>query len=452
MKNNAKKFTVDRIEKLECSAGKAQSIFWDAETKGFGVKVTSGGGKSYIFEASLKNQTIRLKIGNVSKAFTLGEARKIANGYRVQIDMGIDPRQVAIDKAESEAAALEAKNAAKTEQSRLDGIDAARRTLTGRTAWDVYLKVSHPTWSQVYRDDHEKVARPAGLELKIGKVKSKAAPLSFLLSRPLSEITATVVASWMETECATRPTFAHNSLRKFKPFIAWCAEHPEYKYVVHADCCLSKAVKAVTPSNKTKDDDCLQREQLNTWFVEVQKLCNPVISAYLQALLITGARRNELASVKWEDIDFQWNRLTIRDKVEGTRTIPLTPYVSHLLANLPRRNDYVFSSPKAKQGFLADPHLAHNQALKAAGLPHVTLHGLRRSFNTLSEWVEVPSGVVAQIVGHRPSAISEKHYKRRPIDMLRMWHEKIESWILEQAKINFVPVPAGLKIVATNSK
>jgi len=70
-----------------------------------------------------------------------------------------------------------------------------------------------------------------------------------------------------------------------------------------------------------------------------------------------------------------------------------------------------------------------------AGVPHVTLHGLRRSFGTLAEWVEAPTGVVAQVMGHKPSAIAEKHYRARPLDLLRMWHTKIEGAILEAAGI-----------------
>ncbi|MDO8335462.1 MAG: preprotein translocase, partial [Candidatus Saccharibacteria bacterium] len=75
------------------------------------------------------------------------------------------------------------------------------------------------------------------------------------------------------------------------------------------------------------------------------------------------------------------------------------------------------------------------------------LHGLRRSFGTLSEWVEVPAGIVAQIMGHKPSAIAEKHYIQRELDLLHMWHVKIEAWILEQAGIEFVPGQAGLRVV-----
>ena len=44
----------------------------------------------------------------------------------------------------------------------------------------------------------------------------------------------------------------------------------------------------------------------------------------------------------------------------------------------------------------------------------MTLHGLRRSFKSLTEWLEVPVGVVAQIQGHKPSATAEKHYTVRP--------------------------------------
>ena len=99
---------------------------------------------------------------------------------------------------------------------------------------------------------------------------------------------------------------------------------------------------------------------------------------------------------------------------------------------------WVFSSRTAADGRLVEPRIAHNRALAAAGLPDLTLHGLRRSFGTLSEWVELPAGVVAQIMGHKPSATAEKHYRRRPLDLLRQWHKKLEAWILTEAGL---PVP-----------
>jgi integrase len=99
----------------------------------------------------------------------------------------------------------------------------------------------------------------------------------------------------------------------------------------------------------------------------------------------------------------------------------------------------VFSSPISKSGHLVEPRIQHNNALEIAGLPHVTIHGLRRSFGTLAEWVECPAGISAQIMGHKPSAIAEKHYRRRPLDLLRKWHCKIEEWILTEGEITFLP-------------
>jgi integrase len=265
----------------------------------------------------------------------------------------------------------------------------------------------------------------------------------------LSALTAKTVAAWLADEARERPTNAAHAYRLLKAFIRWCAGRDEYAGTIPPDAYDSPKVTAVLPQSKAKEGDCLQREQLPAWFGAVRKIQNPVISAYLQALLLTGARREEMAALKWADVDFQWRSLHIADKVETEtgRIIPLTPYLATLLAVLPRRNEWVFSSPAAADGKLAEPRIAHNQALAAAGLPHVTLHGLRCSFGTLSEWCEVPVGVVAQIMGHTASAIAEKHYRRRPLDLLRSWHDKIEVWILEQAGIEVKPVNVGLQAV-----
>lgn len=135
----------------------------------------------------------------------------------------------------------------------------------------------------------------------------------------------------------------------------------------------------------------------------------------------------------------KWKGLTIRDKVEGERVIPLTPYVAQLLAVLPRVNAWVFASPSHDEDMqdkaMSTPHKHHERACAVAGLEGLTLHGLRRSFKSLTEWVEIPVGVVAQIMGHKPSATAEKHYTVRPLDLLRLHHEKIEAWILEQAGV-----------------
>jgi len=127
--------------------------------------------------------------------------------------------------------------------------------------------------------------------------------------------------------------------------------------------------------------------------------------------------------------------MTIRDKVEGLRKIPLTPYVAQLPGELPRGSKKsVFTSKQSKEGRLMEPRIVHNDALESAGLPHDSLHGLRRSFAMLSDWdgLDIPAGVIAQIQGHKPSGVREINFKRREVDQLRPWHTKFEAWILEQ--------------------
>jgi len=86
----------------------------------------------------------------------------------------------------------------------------------------------------------------------------------------------------------------------------------------------------------------------------------------------------------------------------------------------------------------------HTRACRAAGLEGLTLHGLRCSFKSLTEWLKVPVGVVAEIQGHMPRAAAEKLYTGQSLELHRVHHEKIEAWILEQASFEFdVKAEAG---------
>jgi integrase len=411
-------FTADRVARFICESGKRQTFFWDAKTPGLGVRVTITGVKSYIFEGWLHGKSFRLTIGD-TRTWTIGKAQAEATRLKSIADQGIDPRQL---KAEQIAAA-EAKRG-----------ESQRQQVTLNDAWLAYTEARQHTWGERHAADHAAAVHAGGTERKRGKGKTMAGPLAVLLDVKLSDLTGERVTKWLDKETATRPTSTALAFRLLRGCLNWCETEKNFAKLVPNGALTAPKVRDALPT-KTAKDDCLQREQLALWFSHVRSIGNPVQSAYLQALLITGARRNELAGIQWADVDFQWKSITIKDKVEGERTIPLTPYVASLLAVLPRRNDFVFSSTTAASGRIQEPRIAHNKALTAAGLPALTLHGLRRSFGTLSEWCEVPTGVVAQIMGHKPSAIAEKHYRRRPLDLLRMWHVKIEAWVLEQAGV-----------------
>lgn len=418
------KFTAGRISNFCCPDGKAQAFLWCADVPGLAVRATPGSDrKRYIFQAKVDGKTMRLTIGDVG-AWSITDAQSEARHLQIQIDSGNDPRQIKADKV-----------IAKKEEAIAQKAQIARESLTLGAAWPAYLESRKPKWSERHYIDHQRMMAQGGQAKMRGEGKTVDGVLAPLSGLRLSELTGERVSAWLSSpDVIRRPTQARRAFTLLRAFVSWCKHRSEYKGIIPDDACASRVAKDILPKPAAKDD-CLQREQLALWFEHVRRLGNPVHAAYLQSLLLTGARREELAALKWDDVDFQWKSLTIRDKVEGQRIIPLTPYVSALLASLPRRNEWVFSSPTAASGRLMEPRLGHNRALAAAGLPALSLHGLRRSFGTLSEWCEVPTGVVAQIMGHKPSALAEKHYRRRPLDLLRMWHVKIEAWILEQAGI-----------------
>ena len=432
--------TAGAIERLTCPAGKQQAFMRDSEAPGLRVRVTAAGAKSFVYEAKLNRQTIRRTIGDV-KLWSIEQARTEARRLAVVLDNGQDPREIERQQQADKATAKAA---------------AAVQAATVGEVWAVYLEARRPHWGARHHADHVKLVQAGGEVSKRGtrgRGVTVAGPLHSLMGLTLRDLTAPAIEAWAAREAQTRPTSARLAWRCLKAFLSWCAEQPEYAPVLPSvnPAKTKKAREALGKAGVKQD--ALLKEQLPAWVAAVQQIQNPIAAAYLQVLVLTGARPGEVLGLRWEDVNTKWKGLTIRDKVEGERVIPLTPYVSHLLHSLPRRSDWVFPSTargKDTEGqTLSIPRAPHTAACAVAGIEGLTLHGLRRSFKSLTEWLEIPAGVVAQIMGHKPSATAEKHYTVRPLDLLRVHHERIEAWILEQAGIAFdaKAAPGALRVV-----
>ena len=467
--------TAGAIERLTCPPGKPQAFLRDTKAPSLRVRVTAAGAKAYVFESKLNRRNIRRTIGDV-RDWTIEDARAEARRLAVLIDAGTDPRELERQQDEAKAAAA----AERAAQEAAAVAQRAADAVTVGEAWTRYIAERRPHWGERTYADHLRAAQEGGRDRLRGEGTTKPGPLAPLMGMRLLDLDGASVEAWAKREAPTRPARVRLSLRMLKAFLRWAAAEPDLKG--KADPTAASAKKAREAAGKPKrKDDCLQREQLAAWFKHVQAIGNPVISAYLQCLLLTGARREELAALRWEDVNTQWRGMDLKDKIEGRRPVPLTPFVAHLLAGLPRRNEWVFSStrtlaldPKnakrrarrhasngteapagavaevSASGRLVDPSIAHRQACAAAGLEGLTLHGLRRSFASLCEWLDIPGGVSAQIQGHAPQGVREQNYIRRPLDLLRVHHEKIEAWILKEAGIDFDPATAaaGLRVVA----
>lgn len=421
--SNKVNFTAGRVADFKCADGKKESFLWDIKQTGLGLRAFASGKKTYIFQTWVNGKTRRTVIGN-QDAYDIDQARAEAQKLAVLASQNIIPAKVKRERAAAELA---------------EEREILRGKITLKELWIDYIENNKNNWGDKHHNDHLKAMQEAGLPWARGKGRlTKAGCLNALLPIKLSELTAQKIKEWLDKESTSRAGVAAQTYRLLFACLNWSCEQSKYAGLVDVASLKTKAVKKTVPKLKPRND-VLQKEQLPAFFKYVRQIHNPVISAYVQTLLLTGARRNELMSLKWSELDFQWQSMTIRDKATskgqeaGLRVIPLTPYVANLLINLPRRNEWVFSSPTGKTGKLTEPRKSVEPAFKAAAIDGLTLHGLRRSFSTLSEWVEIPTGVVAQIMGHKPSATAEKHYKQRPLDLLRKWHTTLEDWILEQA-------------------
>lgn len=426
--------TLGSIERLRCPEGKQQAFMRDTAAPGLRVRVTAAGAKSFVFEAKLNRQTIRRTIGDV-RSWDIKQARAEACRLAVVLDNGADPREIDRREAADKAATLAA---------------ATAKAVTVGDVWPLYLANGRPkrrdAWKPRYRADLEAMAAPGGVEKKRGEGLTRPGPLFPLLAMPLASVNEDTLKSWFDREALASKHQAARALMMFRGFLRWCSARPEYRKLTDREAGRAAAIVENLPSN-TRRTDALESAQVSGWWSGVDQLNNRVASVYLRALLLTGARREELAALTWANVDFQWRKLTIADKVDATRTIPLTPYLAQLLATLPRRNEFVFAST-GKAGRIADTRASHAKALQSASIEGLTIHGLRRSFSLLGEAAGAPAGAIAQVMGHKPSATAEG-YRPRSVDALRPFIEQIEAHILALAGVQFDPKakPGALTVV-----
>lgn len=415
-------FTAGRVSGFNCPADKKQVFLWDATAPGLGLRATPAGKPAYVFQGEFQQKTIRITIGSPD-AWSIPQAQGKARELQRQIDEGHDPRDIRRDVL---AAATQKKAA------------AVAQALTVGEVWPLYLENGRPkrrdAWKPRYRADLEAMAAPGGEKKKRGQGVTRSGPLYPLLALPLAGVNEDALKSWYDREAVAGRHQAARALMMFRGFLRWCAARPEYRSLTDRDAGKAAAIVENLPSN-TRRTDALEAAQVPGWWAGVEQLSNRTASAYLRALLLTGARREELAALTWANVDFQWRKLTIADKVESTRTIPLSPYMTHMLATLPRVGPYVFAST-GKAGRITDTRASHAKALQGAGIDSLTIHGLRRSFSLLGEAAGAPAGAIAQVMGHKPSATAEG-YRPRSIDALRPFLEQIEGHILSLAGVQF---------------
>jgi hypothetical protein len=247
------KFTLGKIRAFECEPGKSQAFLWDTEAPGLGLRVTPNGAKSYIFQAKLNNETLRITLGSV-KTWGIDQAQAEARRLKVLVDSGRDPRQV---KAEEQATQDAAKDAAKA--------TALRESVTLGDIWPEYVadRISSRAngWSEHHIAAHRKLIQAGGEPRSRSKKLTEPGPL-FALSRiPLVALIPGRIEEWAKTEAKIRPSSARLAYRLLKACMNWCATHETYSKIVLSNPTEGKRVQESLGKPKRRND-VLQLEML----------------------------------------------------------------------------------------------------------------------------------------------------------------------------------------------
>lgn len=156
---------------------------------------------------------------------------------------------------------------------------------------------------------------------------------------------------------------------------------------------------------------------------------NGFAAAAIKLLLLTGARRNEVLSLEWRDVDFERQCLRLRDSKTREKVIFLNAPALALLQKLPRveGNSHVIA------GLRAGDHLkaidkAWYDVRKRAALPDVRLHDLRHSFASVGVAGGLSLPVLGALLGHR-QVMTTARYAHLSADPLRAANEAVGTRI-----------------------
>jgi integrase len=146
-------------------------------------------------------------------------------------------------------------------------------------------------------------------------------------------------------------------------------------------------------------DRALQPDELSAFFEALNQEANHLFKAYFYISLLTGARRSNVLSMRWDNIHFGENpewKIPITKNGE-THIVALAPQTVDILKELKAtsNSDWVFPSLTSKSGHIEEPKKAWKRVLDKAGIKDLRIHDLRR---TLASW-QVRTGANSFIIG-----------------------------------------------------
>ncbi len=124
--------------------------------------------------------------------------------------------------------------------------------------------------------------------------------------------------------------------------------------------------------------------------------------AAIRLLMLTGCRKNEILTLRWQDVDLAAGELTLADSKTGPRAVPLPPSAVTLLAGLPRKPGSPWVIPGRKAGtHIRDLDGAWQAVRTRARLDGLHVHDLRHSYASRALALGESLPMIGKLLGHR---------------------------------------------------
>ncbi|WNC68169.1 integrase family protein [Thalassotalea nanhaiensis] len=399
---STRKITKSFVDKLGFPET-GQAFHRDNTLKGFAIRVTSGGSKAFILEKRINRKVRRITLGRYPE-ITVEMARKEALKYLGEIATGVDP-------------------IAKRQQQEAE-------TLTLWQVWQEYRRVKSNLKDKTYVQ-YEMYFNG---ELKDWKNKRIVDITKDMIVTRHNRLLSTHSPSYANTamrilsaiykfakgqyeDNSGNSLFPHNPIDRLGQLKAWAKE----------------------PRRQT----LIKPHQLKPLYIALQDMkfntgaeSDHVAADYILFILLTGLRKNEAATLTWDNVDLQEGTIHIPDtKNKEPLTLPLTDVLSAILSYRYRFriNDYVFSS--RKKGYFAYPEHSLKYLVEQSKIKF-TFHDLRRTFITVAESLDISSYAIKRLVNHKSGSDVTEGYIISNHDRLRAPMQRITDFFKVQCEIN----------------
>ena len=395
---NITKHFVDKL-KLPLN-GMVQKKYFDDTMKGFGVRITANGVKSFFIEKKHNHRAYRLTLGQYP-AITIDTARQLAQEALTKILSGADPT---IAKQPIIIPTL---------QEIFVDLMKARKNLSANTI-KYYNRIIANDLSCWCNRPVNTIAREmvAKKHMELGAASYTSANL---VMRVLRAVFTFAVGNYFDEQ--GKPLLTDNPVKVLSHTKAWYSE--------------SRRSTIITPS------------QLPAWYKAVMMLDKEqsakatVIKDYLLLLLFTGLRKQEAATLKWSQVDFNNNTITIYiTKNKEQHVIPTVSYVKDLLQNryntakVRSKNTFVFAG-ESKKGHITNMQKYLDRISNGSEVTFI-LHDLRRTFITIAESLDnISAYTLKKLLNHKSGNDVTSGYIVLDVERLRSPMQRIADRILE---------------------